>query len=244
MKEMSCPDERLVTTMRFATWNTEWITRQHRAFDQAKARIQELEADVLVLTEVTSDLLPKDGHLLLGGEDWGYKTSANRRKVVLWSRWPIEDRLTDALDPPGRHVAATIASPEGEMRVHAICIPWRDAHLRTGRKDRAPWEEHLLFLNSLSELLASEREAPGTRDRPLVVMGDVNQRGGRYPYRSAETKQAWESLLERESLMVCTPDEIVDKVALSPGFSVEDLSTFPPDGISDHHAVSAEATLS
>ena len=228
--------------MRFATWNTEWITSKHRAFDQAEVRIKELEADVLVLTEVTSDLLPKDGHLLLGGEDWGYKTSANRRKVVLWSRWPLEDQVTEVLDPPGRHVAATIDSPKGEMRVHAVCVPWRDAHLRTGRKDRAPWEEHLLFLNSLSELLASEREAPGARDRPLVVMGDVNQRGGPYPYRSAKTEQAWEELLEEQSLTVYTPDEIVDKIALSPGFSVEDVSTLPPGGLSDHHAVSIQAS--
>jgi len=52
-----------------------------------------------------------------------------------------------------------------------VCIPWRDAHVRTGRKDRSPWEDHSAYLMGLKRLLARRRE-----QRPLVVLGDFNQR--------------------------------------------------------------------
>jgi hypothetical protein len=37
-------------------------------------------------------------------------------------------------------------TPIGPIRFVGVCIPWRDAHVRTGRRDRAPWEDHLRFL--------------------------------------------------------------------------------------------------
>jgi hypothetical protein len=37
-------------------------------------------------------------------------------------------------------------TPIGPIRFVGVCIPWRDAHVRTGRRDRAPCEDHLRFL--------------------------------------------------------------------------------------------------
>ena len=226
-----------------ATWNTEWISRSSEAFDRATKRIRQLDSDILALTEVTTDLIPDGGQVVLGGDDWGYPSKGERRKVALWSRWPVTDHASDLLDPPGRHIAATLASPLGAIRVHAVCIPWRDAHVRTGRKDSQPWEEHLRFLSSLSELLADESQTDPTSRLPRIVLGDMNLRGGAHPYGSEETRQAWEQLLARECLATCTPDEVIDKIALGEGLVAESARTLPPNGISDHHAVAATVNL-
>jgi endonuclease/exonuclease/phosphatase family metal-dependent hydrolase len=232
-----------VSILEVATWNTEWKGRGSPVFDRARDRIDDLAADLLVLTEVTTDLLPAEGHLALGGTDWGYPARSNRRKVAICSRWPIDSPVLDLLDPPGRHLAATIEAPLGPVRLHAVCVPWRDAHVRDGRADSDAWQEHLKFLQALSDLLASERKDPATNQMPRIVLGDVNQRGGPHPYRSEETRKAWDDLLEREGLTVCTRDEIVDKIALGPELVPEATRTLPPDGISDHHAVAATVRM-
>lgn len=226
-----------------ATWNTDWITAGSARFDQARARVEELDADVLARTEVTTDLLPDDGHVALGGEDWGYPIVEVRRKVALWSTWLIYDEAWDLLDPPGRHAAATLGSPSGPLRIHAVCIPWRDAHVQTGRGDSGPWLEHLRFLDSLSALLASERSSRSFGPLPRIVLGDVNQRGGPRPYRSETVRRAWDELLVREGLSVCSPDNIIDKIALGKGLTAGSIRALPPDGISDHHSVAASVVL-
>jgi endonuclease/exonuclease/phosphatase family metal-dependent hydrolase len=73
--------------------------------------------------------------------------------------------------PSGRFVAGTTDTPLGAVRFIGVCIPWRDAHVRTGRRDRLPWEDHLTYLQHLGSLLAQ-------RDNvlPTIVLGDFNQR--------------------------------------------------------------------
>jgi endonuclease/exonuclease/phosphatase family metal-dependent hydrolase len=223
-----------------ATWNTEWITRRSGKFERALERISSLDADILVLTEVTLDLIPAGGHLLLGGVDWGYPRVEGRHKVALWSRWPIKDGAVDLINPPGRSVAGTIRSPIGVVRVHGVCVPWRDAHVYTGRRDSRQWEEHLAFLDSLATTLAKERELGTTAPDHRIILGDINQRGGRHAYGNDEVRTRWEELCSSEHLTPVTPNDIVDKIALSQGLSVTRTGSLAPEGISDHHAVWCE----
>lgn len=51
-----------------------------------------------------------------------------------------------------------------------VCVPWRDAHVRTGQRNRQPWEDHLSYLQHLAPLLRSNHSLP------TVVLGDFNQR--------------------------------------------------------------------
>jgi endonuclease/exonuclease/phosphatase (EEP) superfamily protein YafD len=53
----------------------------------------------------------------------------------------------------------------------SVCIPWRDAHVRTGRKDRNMWDEHRDFL-----ALLRDEVSEATSDAPTIVAGDFNQR--------------------------------------------------------------------
>lgn len=220
-----------------ATWNAEWISRRSGKFERATDRINELRADVLVLTELNLDLLPRDGHVLLGGEDWGCPREDGRYKVALWSRWPIEDRTNDLINPPGRHVAGTVDSPVGCLRVHGVCVLWRDAHVKNGRRDSHPWQEHLRFLDSLATILKEERRNSPIELDSRIVLGDINQRGGQHPYRNDEVREMWDTLCSTGDLTPVTPDWIVDKIALGKDLKAPTVETFSPDGISDHSAV-------
>jgi endonuclease/exonuclease/phosphatase family metal-dependent hydrolase len=80
------------------------------------------------------------------------------------------DTLGSPLLPSGRFVAGSTDTPRGAVRFVGVCIPWRDAHVRTGRRDRQSWEDHLTYLQHLSPLL------PPDRSVPTVLLGDFNQR--------------------------------------------------------------------
>ena len=169
-----------MTAVTVATWNVDWAPPSK--VDEIRRRLEIIDADILVLTETTTKLELADGHVAEGGTNWGYPEVAGRRKVLLWSRWPLGNISNEALSPPGRHVSATVESPLGPLRVHAVCVPWSHAHVTHGRKDRTAWQEHKLFLGSLRETLRLEAADPTTCDLPVIVAGDINQRTGTKPY--------------------------------------------------------------
>jgi len=147
-------------------------------------------------------------------------------------------------EPGGRHVAATVESPLGDLRVHGVCVPWRDAHCRTGRRDRKAWEDHGVFLEELKTVLAAERDDRSLCDLPVVVDGDINQRsGGRYAYGNAEMRKAWEETLRVRSLAPATDETVIDKIAVGPQFETADSRIWSKvistgEKLSDHDAVS------
>lgn len=102
--------------------------------------------------------------------------------------------------PGGRFVSGVTGTPLGDVRVVGVCIPWEGAHVDTGRKDRAKWEDHLRYLEGSEKYLAGfrvrdDRRAeiagecllcggsarpgptggPTAGDIPVVVAGDFNQ---------------------------------------------------------------------
>ena len=167
--------------MRVLTWNLEWARPSGVRSAQARRQINALDPDLMALTEVHLASLPDDANTIWAEADYGYKGPADRRKVGLWSRWGWTDRDTGgaAEMPGGRFVAGTTPTPHGPVRVIGVCIPWHMAHVTSGRKDRGPWEDHLAYLDGLTEII----DADGHEH--LVVMGDFNQRftGRRAPSR-------------------------------------------------------------
>jgi hypothetical protein len=91
--------------------------------------------------------------------------------VILWSREPWRDvtRGKELGFPAGRLVAGTTGTPIGHLRFVGVCVPWRDAHVRTGRRDRNQWEDHVAYLDALQQLLSGST-------RRTIVVGDFNQR--------------------------------------------------------------------
>lgn len=166
-----------------ATWNTQWRTPDSDAGRRIAGILAGTEADVIVVTEGVRELLPAGGYAVDAGGDWGYGVQPSRRKVIIWSRYPLTlDFVGTEGGTCGRLAVATVAAQSGPVRIIGVCIPWQDAHVRTGRHDAQPWSEHLNFLDHLEAMMP-------TLDGgiPAVIAGDFNQRipRGRQPIRVA-----------------------------------------------------------
>ncbi|CAB4934406.1 unannotated protein [freshwater metagenome] len=157
--------------VRILVWNTAWA-RPGSAADQWLVNQKPEGADVVVLAEACIDVVASwGGHVVDAGNDWGYRTSKDRRKVLLWSPRPWRDVQTGSTDSTrGRLVRGVTDTTAGPVTVVGVCVPWRMAHVASGRKDAAPWQEHERFLREFRDLLSNE-----DGERPLLLAGDFNQ---------------------------------------------------------------------
>ena len=126
-----------------------------------------------------------------------------------------------------------------------VCIPWSAAHVSGGRRDRKTWEDHLLYLGALKELL-SDLLSQG----PLVVTGDFNQ----WIPKARQPKYAYEKLNEVLSLglKVHTAgpqgpdgDQLIDHIATTPDLQVKNIEVLDKQSaeginLSDHYGIYGE----
>lgn len=155
-----------------ATWNTEWRKPHSKAGHVIRERLRAQRPDIVCLTECYPTLLKLwGGYAIESGADWGYNYNDGRREVLLWSRWPWSnvDVIGSPNLPQGRFVSGVTSTPLGQVTVIGLVIPYHFSHVRHGRRDRKPWQEHCLFLEALAPIL---RRAPD----PKIVLGDFNQR--------------------------------------------------------------------
>jgi len=203
-------------TLSIGIWNVEWASRASARGSFFIQRLGELSSHVICVTEGYADIFPDGGHVITSDADYGYPATPGRRKVLLWSRnpWREVDTLGSPLLPPGRFVAGTTDTPRGAIRFVGVCIPWRDAHVRSGQRNRQPWDDHLTYLQHLPPLLQSDRSVP------TVLLGDFNQR---IP-RARQPEHVFSALT----------------AALSPDFRLATAGTIAdaPDLAIDHLAVS------
>ncbi len=115
-------------------------------------------------------MIPSHGYAIKSEQDYGYPNLGNRRKVVLWSKepWLLADTIGSTKLPTGRFVSGITFG----VRFVGICIPWFDAHVSTGRKDRTRWQDHRLYLQGLKPLASTYLK----HEFPVCVVGDFNQR--------------------------------------------------------------------
>lgn len=235
--------------MRLLNWNLEFAPPAGSRGLAIAEVIRERYADVVCLTETLEHWPMDGGHWIWAEPDYGYQQRGDRRKVGLWSRrpWSDVDPVGSGDLPGGRFVAGTTDTPIGPVRMVGVCIPWRAAHVSTGRRDRAPWEDHVAYLDALAALV------PGWLDAgPQVVVGDFNQR---IPRRYAPVA-AHESLLRAFApLTIITTGDVpgldrpvIDHVALGPGLvahAVTGISRIV-DGrrVSDHDGVVVDLAMS
>lgn len=157
--------------IRVGTWNAQWASPAAARGRSIRERLEAAECDLLCVTEGLAGLLPPGGSVIESDADYGYPAREGRRKVLLWSRtaWTEADTGPSTL-PGGRFVTGVSETSAGPLRIVGVCVPWRGAHVTTGRKDRARWEDHLRFLDGLSDL------SFGSAQSRTIVLGDFNQR--------------------------------------------------------------------
>lgn len=162
-------------------WNVAWRALGSREGRLLRSRIDACEPDIVCITEGMPTFLDLP-HRIEAPQSHGYLRRDDGRKVILWSRqpWTAVDVLGDPEMPGGRYVAGQTTTQAGNVMVHGVCVPWRQAHVSTGRRDSRPWQEHLAYLAGLRRVLARPRPA-----QPLLVVGDYNQF---IPRRTASTE--------------------------------------------------------
>jgi endonuclease/exonuclease/phosphatase family metal-dependent hydrolase len=225
--------------MQIATWNVQWAGPRSARGPRIAATLAALDADIVVVTEAVIGLLSQPAHRIDAGDDWGYGHQPHRRKVLAWSKRPWRDvaRLPDRA-ARRRLVMGVTDTPDGPVRVIAVCIPWRDAHVRTGRADARPWGEHLEFCHQLREL----RSTLDPRER-LAVVGDFNQRipKARQPAPVAEALAGALDGLDVWSAGDTSVGPLIDHIAGDRRLAIDGIQVWPAadaDGrLSDHRGV-------
>jgi len=158
--------------LKIGLWNTQWKRSSTPAGRLMADKLLSTDPEVVCVTEGYQDQLPVDWFVCGSNADHGYRPIVDgRRKVLLFSRspWRDVDPLGDPQLPPGRFVAATTETSVGSLRFIGVCVPWKDAHVRTGNRNRQPWEDHKTYLSGLRDILGQSK----TR---TVLLGDFNQR--------------------------------------------------------------------
>jgi len=189
-------------------------------------RLHPHQPEVMVFTEAVLD--PADGAAVYTAEsDYGYAHDGSRRKVLCWVRDPrlVTSKDTGfAVSPSGRFVRITYDG----LIIDGWCIPWRDAHVRSGRRDRLPWEEHQEFL----------RTVRGHYDDvgwPDIIAGDFNQRIPRHG-QPAPVFELLDSILNRYHLATAEVAGAIYHIAVRHGLFgklLGRLSKCPADGKAD-----------
>jgi endonuclease/exonuclease/phosphatase family metal-dependent hydrolase len=229
--------------MKIITWNLQWASPSSKQGRLIREQIQQLGHEVICYTEVDRTFL-SGGHVLEASGDYGYPHNGERRKVVLWSKnpWTDVDTLGDPDLPSGRFVTGITQG----IRFVGVCIPWKDAHVRNGRRDREPWEDHLAYCEGLGRLL--RKFVMGKE--PICMLGDFNQRIPRKYQPDNVAKALLDALPEQfhiltEGMKDAEGKNLIDHIAVSESMDAEVTSIIPrfvPDGtvLSDHVGVVAK----
>jgi hypothetical protein len=228
-------------TQHILLWNVEWANP-----DSERGRIltQHLaNREIICLTESSLDLLPDEGHTITSDPDYGYPHDGSRRKVLLWSREPWKE--VDIVGDPGLPSGRFVSGITGDVRFVGVCIPWKDAHVKTGRKDRQPWEDHLAYCRGLSAIL----ERLSQRPEPVCILGDFNQRFPRkwqpeHVYKALRHAIPTNYTVATKGLKDPQGKQLIDHLVTSPGLSmshVQTLNRITGEGtrLSDHTGISA-----
>ena len=227
-------------------WNVEWATPGSQRTPEILNRIGQHTPDIVCLTETNTGMLSPDGHVIYSQPDSGYGPKENSRKVMLWSQEPWErvDDLGHKSMPPGRFVSGVTRTPMGEVTVVGICTPWFGSRteIRRGSEKKMQWEDHAQYLDCLSGLLK------GMHDRPLIIVGDFNQRIGQGGSAPRRLRSALQSVLP-EDMTIATSAlgfrgrRCIDHMAVSAEIVAESLSVIGNIAgerkLSDHSGTSA-----
>ncbi len=184
-----------------------------------------------------------EGHSIESDPDYGYPNEGGRRKVILWSKqpWTDFDTIGDKEMPSGRFVSGITDG----VRFVGVCIPWSDAHVTTGRRDRACWEDHLSYCRGLARVLAEYSK----HRTPLCVVGDYNQRIPRAGQPVDVATALTEAIpagftIATEGMKDDEGADLIDHFTVSPDFAISITQIIPriaKDGtrLSDHVGVAA-----
>lgn len=235
--------------IRIGTWNIKWAKPDSPRGKIISDKLAATNCDIVCVTEGFAGILPNGGHVIDAGKDWGYpipKGPEGRRKVLLWSKhpWTPHARARGSAElPGGRFVAGSTETPSGDcLTVVGVCIPWFNAGVLDGGKNRVRWQDHAAWLWGFGKLRC---HFPMSR---TVVLGDFNQK---IPKKGTFVPQYIHDALMHgfegfqfatEGKLEDAPKPSIDHIAHSPDLVRKGIGIWPKkadDGkcLSDHFGV-------
>lgn len=206
-------------TTRVLTWNIERSKPETPRGAAAIDYLFGLDPDVMVITEARTTFSTRGGHTLWCEPPVGTHFAAEERKVLIWSKepWTAVDRIgIKGLDQT-RYIAAKTSTPNGDLTVHGVCIPWHMAEVvyHNGVK-RKPWELHLKYLALLGELLHCDHSVDCAQSTTgaAVVAGDFNQYVPRQKFGSKAVNDALTAAFEPLTIATSGIIDGCDKVGI------------------------------
>ena len=153
--------------MKILLWNVKWATPRSKRGKEIRRIYREFSPDIACVTEGSLSFWQEEGNVISSVEDYGYKITEGRRKVILVSssEWEDVDTVGSLTLPSGRYCFGRTHGYD----IHGVCIPWAHAHVSTGKKDKKTWEDHQAYLDGIKPLLMNAQEK-------TIVLGDYNQR--------------------------------------------------------------------
>lgn len=227
-------------TIKVVLWNVQWQRAAAAGGNAVRQLIAAHDPDLICLTEAGVDLVDGAGRVM-SEADFGGTVREDRRKVVIWSRWPWRevDDVGDPSLPLGRFARGSTQTPHGMIDLIGVCIPWDGAHLKMGRKDSKAWEEHARYLDGLARILSRSAEHSRT-----IILGDFNQAIPRTRAPQAVHDQLQGLLKPHFDVATAGPIEglrfpAIDHLAHGAAFSTTSVSPLPNETsegrrISDH----------
>jgi len=157
---------------KIANWNLERPKSDTKKTKLAIAKIIEINADVIVLTETSKSIdLSKVYPFEISTKS--YDRTPNEQWVTIWSKWEITKQI-ETFDNY-RTVSGIIKSSFGDIIVFGTIIPYHQAGvsgIRYGNFKYKNWEYHEKDLHAQGQNWENLIE---TEKLPLFVIGDFNQ---------------------------------------------------------------------
>lgn len=234
--------------LKIATWN---VARPRQGGWKNKqtilAKIQEIDADIWILTETNSVISPGEGyHPIATQPDRSH--TAGENCTTIWSRYPIKRTLATKDAQLAVCAEVDLGEAIGHLVVYGTIITWADDGVRSGEAKK--WQRHY-------ESIAwhSEDWATLSQGVPFCVAGDFNEPlSGSYRGGTKQGRELLHAALERSNLVCVTAGSEmgynIDHVCLSADWAkrVEDVEKWEAlreDGkpVSDHYGITVALRL-
>lgn len=200
---------------RIANWNLERPKKGTKKTQLAINKIQEIDADLLVLTETSQAVdLSSDYTATLSTP---FDRAPDEHWVTIWSKWKVLEAIPTFA--PKRTACCLVESPFGQLIIYGTIIPYHMAGVRGNRYEQTgykTWELHEEdIIHQSSDWQRIHTKYPNA---DLLVIGDFNQTRDNLPkgYGTANGRQLLSKELEKNKLSCLTGIDFEDTEQLSP----------------------------
>ncbi|GAB4371162.1 MAG: hypothetical protein Kow00121_12470 [Elainellaceae cyanobacterium] len=233
--------------LKIATWNIDHPRQGSLKNSAILAKIQEINADIWILTETNSVISPGEGYKPVATQPENGRAKG-QNYTTLWSRYPIKRTLMTKEAQLAVCAEVDLGEAIGHLVVYGTIITWADDGVRSGEAKK--WQRHYESIAWHSENWATLNQGV-----PFCVAGDFNETLSEpFAYGTKQGRELLHTALERSHLVCVTAGSEmgynIDHICLSADWAkrvegVEKWEALREDGkpVSDHYGITIALRL-